>query len=171
MIDKIKAKATAREFPKESFPLKLDDNTYARDEKGHLIITDGQKIIEPLKEIHNIDVFVNVGKYWLGDFLIGAVSGSLTHIGVGSCTSTPLVTDTNLVSHVGNRHVFTDRLRAAAVDTFSTFFTSSENNGTWNETGIFTGASGILFCRSTFAAPIVKASTNTQTIDFDITIG
>ncbi len=165
----IKAKATAREFSIDGYPLRIDNN-YARDEFGHLIITDGTKILSPINEIHNTDIFVNVGKYWVADILIGAVSGQLTHIGVGSCTSTPLITDTNLVSHVGNRHIYTDRFRGSNVDTLSTFFSSSENNGTWNETGIFTGASGTLFCRSTFAATVTKASTNTQTIDFDITI-
>ncbi len=167
----IKAEATAREFPSNAFPLKFDNKNYMRDEKGHLIITDGEKILTPIKEIKNTDMFVNVGKYWVADMIIGYTSGQLTHVGVGSCTSTPLVTDTNLVSHVGNRHVYTDRFRGTNIDTLSTFFSSSENNGTWNETGVFTGASGILFCRSTFAAPITKSSTNTQTIDFDITIG
>lgn len=170
MNSEIKAKATARKFPPNAFPLKYDDQTYARDGKGHLIITDGCKILQPLQEIYNTDIIVNTGKYWIGNMIIGAVSGSLTHIGVGSCTSTPIVTDTDLVSHVGNRKTCTDRFRGANIDTLSTFFSSTENNGTWNETGIFTGASGTLFCRSTFAAPITKASTNTQTIDFDLTI-
>ena len=167
----IKAKATAREFPANAFPFIMDDNSYARDGFGHLIITDGEKILQPIKEIQNTDVFVTVGKYWLANILIGATSGQLTHIGVGSCTSSPLVTDTDLVSNIGTRHIYTDRFRGSNVDTLSTFFGNSENNGTWNETGIFTGASGTLFCRSTFAAPITKSSTNTQTIDFDITIG
>lgn len=166
----IKAKATAREFPSNAFPLKFDDGKYARNRNGHLIVTDGDKILNPTKEIHNTDMFVNVGKYFICDILIGATSGQLTHIGVGSCTSTPVVTDTTLVSTVGNYHLYTDRFRATNIATLSTFFSSSENNGTWNETGLFTGASGIMFCRSTFAAPITKSSTNTQTIDFDITV-
>lgn len=170
IISRIKADATAREFQADAFPLKYDDNTYMRDACGHLVITDGNKILEPINTITNTDMFVTVGKYWIADLMIGAVSGNLTHVGVGLCTSGPTLTDTNLISSIGTRHLYTDRFRGTNVDTISTFFSSSENNGTWNETGVFTGASGTLFCRSVFAAPVVKASTNTQTIDFDITV-
>ena len=38
------------------------------------------------------------------------------------------------------------------------------------QVGIFTGASGTMFCRSTFGTTVNKTSSNTQTIDFDITI-
>jgi hypothetical protein len=135
-----------------------------------MLVTDGTNILTPIKEIHNTDMFVTTGKYWIADIMIGEVSGSLTHIGVGNNSSGPTVTDTDLISNIGTRHLYTDRFRGGNVDTISTFFSSSENNGTWNETGIFTGASGILFCRSTFAGPVTKASSNTQTIDFDITV-
>jgi len=168
---KINANAIAKEFNFDEFPLRLEDGTFARDEKGHLIMTNGKKIVDPKNIVTNTDVFVNNGKYWMGDILIGANSGQITHIGVGGCTSTPIVTDTDLISNIGTRHLYTDRFRATNIDTISVFFASSENNGTWNETGLFTGASGILFCRSTFTSPVTKTSANTQTIDFDITIG
>ena len=67
----IKARAIAREFPANAFPLKIKGN-YVRDSSGHLAITlDGVNPIEPIREIRNANMFVTVGKAWLGDVMIG----------------------------------------------------------------------------------------------------
>ncbi len=168
---KIKAKAIAREFEKNAFPLKIKGK-YVRDEFGHLAMTvDGKNILVPIREIENTNVFVTVGKYWLGDSIIGVKTTTLSYVGVGSGTTPPAIGDTDLETPVGARHIYANRYRSANIVTVSTFFASGDNNGTWNECGLFTAiTAGDMFCRSSFASPVIKNSSNSQTIDIDITI-
>lgn len=167
----IKARAIAREFPANAFPLKIKGN-YVRDHQGHLAITlDGVNPIEPIREIRNANMFVTVGKAWLGDLMLGVKATTLSYVGVGSGTTAPAAGDTDVETAVGERHIYTDRFRSANIVTVSTFFASGENNGTWGNAGLFTAVTaGDMFCHSTFAAPITKSTANTQTIDVDISI-
>lgn len=167
----LKAKAKAREFPRDAYPLKVGGK-YINDGLGNLIVTlDGTHPIEPVKEIRNTDMFVTVGKQWLGDLIMGIQSAPLSYIAVGSGTTPPAVGDTNVETIVGARHLYTNRYRIANIATFSAFFGSSENNGTWGNCGLFdTLTGGTMFCHSTFSPAISKSASNTQTIGFDITI-
>lgn len=167
----IKARAVAREFSANAFPLKIKGN-YVRDSSGHLAITlDGVNPIEPIREIQNANMFVTVGKAWLGDVMIGVKATTLSYVGVGSGTTAPAAGDTDVETPIGARHIYTDRFRSSNIVTISTFFASGENNGTWGNAGLFTAVTaGDMFCHSTFAAPVTKSTANTQTIDFDLTI-
>lgn len=167
----IKAKAIAREFPALAYPMKIKGN-YIRDRFGHLAITlDGENVIEPVREIKNANLFVTMGKAWLGDVMIAVKSTSLQYVGVGSGTAPPAAGDTDVETPIGARHIYTDRFRSSNIVTISTYFSSGENNGTWGNAGLFTAVtSGDMFCKSTFASPVTKSTANTQTIDFDLLI-
>lgn len=167
----IKAQAMAREFPAAARPLKIKGN-YVRDRFGHLAVTlDDVSILKPTKVIQNANLFVAAGKAWLGDIMIGVKSTTLQYVGVGSGTTAPAAGDTDVETPIGSRHIYTDRFRSSNIVTVSTFFSSSENNGTWGNAGLFDlVTAGDMFCHSTFATPVAKSTANTQTIDFDLTI-
>jgi len=166
----IKARAVAREFDRHAQP-RMVAGKYQHDQNNHLVMELDDKIIEPIREIGNANMFVTQGKAWLGDVMIGVKSTELTHVAVGSGTTAPAAGDTDVETIIGARHVYTDRFRSSAVVTLSTYFSSTENNGTWGNAGVFTDVSaGDMFCHSTFASPVAKSASNTQVVDFDITI-
>ncbi len=167
----IKTRAIVREFPANAFPLKIKGKC-VRDRLGHLAITlDSIHSIEPIREIKNANVFVTVGKAWLGDIMLGVKSTTLQYIGVGSGTTAPASGDTDVETAVGARHIYTDKFRSSNIVTVSTFFASGDNNGTWGNAGLFDlVTAGDMFCHSTFSSPVTKSTANTQTLDFDITI-
>jgi len=168
---KINAKAVANEYPEDARPLMINGN-FVFDKNNHLVITnDDIHAIQPVKSITNTDVVVKQGRYWLCDVALGIKSTTLSYIGVGSGITEPTEDDTDVETIIGARHVYTSRMRTYTTITISAFFQLTENNGTWNNAGVFTAAtSGDMFCHSKFVTPVEKTAENTQRVDFDITI-
>jgi hypothetical protein len=101
----------------------------------------------------------------------GESSALLSYVAVGSGTTTPSVNDTTLEGEIG-RLPFTTKTRSDNVITTSTFFASSDCNGTWNKVGLFNAPSGgDLFCESLISPSITKNTSVTATIDYSITFG
>jgi len=124
-----------------------------------------------LQQMKVTNIVVTVGKQQICDLLIGASTASFTHCGVGSGTTTPTVGDTALEAEITHRKAVTDRFRTATTAVFSTFFGTADNNGNWNESGLFTAATGgIMLCRALFDATVVKDETKTLTLDWDIEV-
>jgi len=169
--DPIKARAVARQFPKFARPLKIGGNC-VHDDKGHIVMSiDGINSVKPLHEIHNADIIVNMGKYWLGDLMLGLKTTNLMYVGIGSGTTPPSSEDTDVETPLGARKIYTDRFRTANIITVSTYFGSGDNNGVWGNCGLFTAITGNdMYCKSTFASSFTKTSANTETLDFDITL-
>lgn len=134
-----------------------------------VVVRDAEtgRIIEE-RSVENL--VVNIGKNHIADLIIGASTDSFTHCAVGSGTTQPTATD--LASPIGERKQYTDRFRTNNIATFSFFFSSGDNNGVWSECGLFTAASrGAMLSRALFTPSIVKDSTKTVTVEWDITIG
>jgi hypothetical protein len=123
------------------------------------------------------NMFVTAGKASLADALRGTTSnnqGIITYCAVGTSTQAPDLTDTDLVAETF-RKTISVREVAANVATFSTFFTTTEANGTLREAGLFGDdasaipGSGTLFCRA--AINRTKTTGDTLTIQWSVTIG
>jgi hypothetical protein len=116
------------------------------------------------------NLIVDVGKQYTSDLLIGDVTGSFTHMGVGSSTQSPAAGDTALVTPQGARIAIDtngDRYRAGNNAHWDGFFNSSHgsNGTTINETGVFTALTGgTMWNRSLLSPGISKTSSNTVTI-------
>lgn len=141
--------------------------------KGRVRITvRDAKTGEIIEEQEVKNLVVAVGKQHICNLLIGASTDSFSYCGVGSGTTQPSLNDTDLESPVGSRKQVTDRFRTGNVATFSTFFSSQDNNGSWNECGLFTHQTGgVMLCRALFTSTINKDSTKTVTVDWDIEVG
>lgn len=132
-----------------------------------------QRGVKPLEEQVIENLIVTAGKNHIAD-LIANEGGTVScgYVGVGSGTTAPVVGDTDLETPIGSRHAVTTDTRNNNVAKFSTFFTFAENNGTWNECGLFWDASaGDMLARALFSPSITKDTARTVTIDWDITVG
>jgi len=127
--------------------------------------------LKPVEEHMVTNLVVTAGKSYICDLLIGAATESFAYCGVGASAQTPSPSDTDLVSPIGSRKRVTDRFRVGCTATFSTFFGSQDNNGTWCEAGLFTSASGgVMLSRAVFPSPLIKDETKTVTLDWDIEV-
>ncbi len=142
--------------------------------RGHVKLTvcDAKTGKTIPKDCHEFDnLIVTVGKNLIGDALIAAGNINMTYCGVGSITQVPAAGDTDLITVIGSRKSITDASRSGFVMLFSTFFASGDNNGTWNESGLFNAiSSGTMLCRALFSSAFSKTTAKTATVDWSITI-
>ena len=94
---------------------------------------DGNIVYE--YETHNL--VVDVGKQNIIDILIGASSGTIYQIGVGSDGTAVSASDTDLISLI-MWHDYTERFRNGFELHVTAYFSGSEANGTWQELGLRT---------------------------------
>src|SRR3990167_1935840 len=103
--------------------------------------------------------------------MIATDTSSFTHCRVGSGTNTPAAGDTDMQTIIDSGITVTNRYKSGLVAYFDTFFSTSANNGSWEETGIANASTGsYLLCRRKFSATFTKASTNTALISWSITL-
>ena len=132
-------------------------------------LTESQKESFLKDEGHNL--VVDVGMAQIVDLMIATNTNSFANCCVGSGTNTPASGDTNLQTIIGTGITVTNRYRSGSVGYFDTFFSTSANNGTWNETSISTTTAGtIMLCRRKFASPFTKSSSNTALVAWTITL-
>lgn len=117
------------------------------------------------------------GLRYMGDFMIGATSKSITHCGVGSSNAAIDTSHTDLTSPISSRHSINYRYSVGdAQSKFDTFYGDQENNGTWNETALFTGdqayPTDIMLARLLVQQPsgFTKDATLTAVIAWTITL-
>lgn len=110
------------------------------------------------------NLVTNAGIAWFIALIHGDAPAPLTHEAVGSGTTPAAAGDTALEMEIG-RVAFTDSYTTSTTVSFVTFFSSSDCAGTWNETGLFTAASGgTLVARNILSPSVTKNSTNTVTV-------
>lgn len=98
-----------------------------------------------LHEAQNI--VTTVGLQLIAQKLLGSASDSLTHIAVGSGTTTATTSDIALETEIERNALFSSSA-SGGIATLTAFFTSSEAAGSWREAGILTASTGgLLFDR------------------------
>jgi hypothetical protein len=124
-----------------------------------------------LSVIATENLVVNAGKELVAKILNAEGDAMPNFCAVGSGTTTPAETDTALETEIGRLEV-TQRSRSGNQIVYSTFFSSADCNGTWNEAGLFNAETGgTMLCRALFPSTIDKDSTKTVTVDWAITVG
>jgi hypothetical protein len=141
--------------------------------KGKVRVTERDARTGRILAVHETgNLIVTAGKNHVADLLIGASTASFNYIGVGSSTQAPAASDTDLITPISPRKQCSDRFRSNNVASFTAFFGSADNNGTWNECGLFTALTGgVMLCRALFSSTITKDATKTETVQWDITCG
>ncbi|UVF62450.1 tail-collar fiber protein [Nitrososphaeria virus YSH_922147] len=145
------------EFPSDYTYQKIQE--LSQKEKDNFLKDTGDNLV------------VDVGLAQIADLMIATNTNSFAYCVVGSGTNTPAAGDTNMQTIIGTGPAVTNRYRSGSVAYFDTFFSTSANAGTWNETGISTTNAGtVLLCRRKFSSSFVKSSSNTALVAWTITL-
>ena len=146
--------------------------------KGQLTLTIRDAKTGKIKSVDIIEnMFVTRGKNAIAQRLSGQSAGEITYCALGTSTTAPALADTKLVAELARKLIST-RSYLNNIATLTTFFTTSEGNGTLREAGLFgTGVgqtasatidSGQIFCRTNINR--TKTSNDTLTLEWTITI-
>lgn len=135
---------------------------------------------EDYKKLENKDAFlvdkgknlvVDAGMFQVISLMIGNNTNSFTYCGVGSGTGTPTSADTDMETAIGSRVAIRDRFRSGLEAHYETFFGKNDNNGSWEESGLFDASTGgNMLCRRKFTSTITKSSSNGYVIAWTITL-
>jgi hypothetical protein len=121
-------------------------------------------------DIHNL--IVNIGKQFIAGRLASA-STSITHMAIGTNVTTPVATDTALLSQLGNRVAITSNTYVSGnnyTTITATFPGSTYASSGITEAGLFTASTGSnAICRTTFGSFAIL-STDTIAITWKLSI-
>ena len=149
--------------------------------RGHIAIYLHDAASGKLKALDLVkNMFVNTGKNSLADGLRGTTAndkGIITYCALGTGSTAPALTDTQLQTEIDRKLISTREISDSADNAavFTTFFNTSEANGTLREAGLLgddatdTANTGTMFCRS--AINRTKTSNDTLTLAWTVIIG
>lgn len=137
--------------------------------KGELTISvfDRNGNLKEAKKVPNL--VVTVGKNYIASRMVGTASTVMSHMAIGTGTTTPAVGDTALATQAGIVSVSAFTASTNTVTATATF-PAGTGTGAITEAGIFNASSsGTLLCRTTF--PVVnKAAGDSIAITWVITV-
>ena len=128
----------------------------------------GKVLIDEVQEVPNLTV--TNGYALLASVLAG--ESEVGYVGVGAGDTDPALADADLEEAIGSRLAITEAVRSGAIVVYSTFFSTTDNNGTWREAVLATDLSGnnTIIARTLFDNDFHKNSTKRCTLDWSIEI-
>ena len=121
------------------------------------------------EQIHVPNLVVTVGKNFIASRMVGTTSAVMSHMAVGTNSTTPAAANTVLVAEVA-RVVLTSGTSALNVASYSATFGPGIGTGALTEAGIFNASSaGTMLCRTTFDV-INKGSADSLAINWNVTV-
>lgn len=123
-----------------------------------------------LKETREIpNLVVTVGKEFIASRMVGTASSVMSHMAVGTSSTTPAAGDTTLGTETA-RVALTSGTASGAVSTYVATFPAGTGTGALQEAGIFNASSsGTMLCRTTFSV-VNKGASDAMTITWTVTI-
>jgi hypothetical protein len=137
--------------------------------KGELAIVVRDSLGNIKQSLHVPNLVVSVGKTYIASRMVGTSSTVMSHMSIGTGTTTPAVGDTTLGTEAGRVALSTFTSSSNAVTATATF-PAGTGTGAITEAGIFNAnSSGVMLCRTTF--PVVnKAAGDSIAITWVITV-
>ena len=133
-----------------------------------IVVKDENGDTKDEREVGNL--VVTTGRNYIASRMIGTTPTTMTHMGVGSGTTSPVLANSQLQSQLGNRVTLTSSTVSANVVTYTATFAAGEGTGAVTEAGIFNAAtSGVMLCRTTFDV-VNKGANDTLAITWSITV-
>lgn len=115
------------------------------------------------------NLVVTTGKTFIASRMIGTSATAMSHMAIGSSSTTPAGADTALGGELG-RATLTGSTSSGAVVTYTATFAAGVGTGAVVEAGIFNDAtSGTMLCRTTFAV-VNKGANDGMSITWTITV-
>ncbi len=137
--------------------------------KGNLTVTvfDEQGNVKDQRAIKNL--VVSAGKTFIASRMVGTSQAIMSHMAIGTGTTTPAVAQTTLTTEAGRVTLASSSSSSNAV-TYTATFPAGTGTGAITEAGIFNAASaGTLLCRTTF--PVVnKAAGDSIAVTWVVTV-
>jgi len=145
----------------------INDNLKLRGDVA-IVLKDKDGNIKDTREISNL--VVNTGLTFICARMAAASAGVMTHMAVGSGTTSPAAGQTDLVSILGSREALDSTNASSNAIVYVASFEAGEGTGAITESGIFNASSGsTMLARVTFAA-VNKAAADTMSITHTITL-
>lgn len=121
------------------------------------------------QSLHVPNLVVTAGKVYIASRMVGTSSTVMSHMAIGTGTSTPIAGDTTLGTEAGRVSMSTFTASSNAVTATATF-PAGTGTGAITEAGIFNNSTaGTMLCRTTF--PVVnKAAGDSIAITWVITV-
>lgn len=122
---------------------------------------------ELIKEVPNL--VVTSGKEFVASRMKDATTTAMSHMAVGSGSTTPAAGDTALGSEL-DRQALTSTTVSSNEITYVATFEAGDGTGAITEAGLFNAASGgDMLCRTTFAV-VNKGASDSMTITWVVTV-
>lgn len=132
-----------------------------------ITLSDADGKVKDYKEVKNL--VVASGKNWIASRMTNAADAAMSHMAIGTGTTTPNTANTALVAQTG-RVAFSAATRTNNQVTYSAVFPAGTGTGAITEAGIFNAASlGTMLCRTVFTT-VNKDILDTLTINWTVTI-
>ena len=137
--------------------------------KGELeiVVRDENGNIKEVKHAKNL--VVSAGKTYIASRIVGTSSNIMSNMAIGTATSTPTASDTQLGTEAG-RVVLASSSNSANAITYTATFPAGTGTGAITEAAILNaGTGGTMLCRTTF--PVVnKAAGDSIAVTWVVTI-
>ena len=136
--------------------------------KVRLVLKDKNGKVKESREIKNL--LVSSGLEFICSRMAGTSASVMSHMALGSGTTTPAAGQTDLVSILGSREALDSTTASSNTITYVSSFEAGDGTGAVTEAGIFNAASsGTMLCRTTFAE-VNKEPDDTMSVTWTITI-
>lgn len=142
----------------ESLKMKGELNIVVRDHNGQV-----------KQELNVPNLVVTAGKNFIASRIVGTTSAIMSHMAIGTATTTPAVANTTLGTEAGRVSLASGTASSNQV-TYTATFPAGTGTGAITEAGVFNAASaGTMLCRTTF--PVVnKAAGDSIAITWVVTV-
>lgn len=156
-------------YSKENFMELQNKETLKMSGELQVVVRDFSGMIKQQFTVPNL--VVTVGKNYIASRMVGAASTVMTHMAIGTSTTTPAVANTTLGTEAGRVALASFNASTNLVTSTATF-AAGTGTGAITEAGIFNAASagtGTMLCRTTF--PVVnKAAGDSIAITWVVTV-
>ena len=118
--------------------------------KVRLVLKDKNGKVKESREIKNL--LVSSGLEFICSRMAGTSASVMSHMALGSGTTTPAAGQTDLVSILGSREALDSTTASSNTITYVSSFEAGDGTGAVTEAGIFNASSGgTMLCRTIFA--------------------
>ena len=146
--------------------MKLHD-TFTPTGELEIVLRDGQGNIKETIKAKNL--VVSAGKTYLASRAVGTSSTIMSHMAIGTSTSTPQAADTSLGTEAGRVTLASSSNSSNAI-TYTATFPAGTGTGAITEAAVLNAASaGTMLCRTVFDV-INKGALDTLVITWKVTV-
>jgi len=137
----------------------------------NIVLTDKTGKVKESRYIPNL--VVNTGLGYIASRMVGVASNVMSHMGIGSGTSTALAANTDLGNLLGSRQALDSTTISGASNqnvVYVATFAAGVATGAVTEAGIFNAStSGTMLCRTVFSV-VNKAADDSMVVTWTITL-